>query len=139
MISAVVDILRNHTGVQSIVGQRIFNRWIPQRRNGEVAVEVPLVVLSRDATERLYSLDGYSELANTSLLVMCFADSYAQVEDLAAEVKSALLDYTGTAASIRIQTIQLTNDSDDDELQLLGTDKRYLFREMNFNVHWDEN
>lgn len=82
------------SAVSAIVGTGIHPSIIPQASEG--TSRFPCVVYKIEGKERQRRFDGTDTLVSADLMVECYATTYSQVQSLAAAVRNALLDYSGT-------------------------------------------
>jgi hypothetical protein len=131
----VSDSLYNYLSAQvSAVTGRVYPLVIPQQTYDEVTKQ-PCLVYTMDTDRRHVRFSGSDTLVRGILQVDCYARSYQTVQDLAASVREALVDYSGAMAaatspitSTNIQTIHLDGENSlmDEEPGLYRVLQRYV-------------
>lgn len=87
--------LAAQAGITTLTSTRIYPLVIPERVYTE-ATRNPCLVYSVDAKARQVRYAGTDTLVDATVTVDCYATSYASAQALAAAVRAALVDYTGT-------------------------------------------
>jgi hypothetical protein len=118
----------------SAVSNRVYPLVIPQQTYDE-ATKQPCLVYTMDTDRRHVRFSGSDTLVRGILQVDCYARSYQTVQDVAASVRDALVDYSGAMAastspitSTTIQTIHLDGENNlmDEEPGLYRVLQRYV-------------
>jgi hypothetical protein len=126
--------LSTDAGVSALVSTRVFPLVIPQQTYDEVTKQ-PCLVYTIDTDARHVRFAGSDSLVRGSLEVDCYARSYKQVQSLAAAVRDALLDLSGSIQAdtspityTRIQTVHLDGETSlmDEEPGLYHVLQRYV-------------
>ncbi len=126
--------LSQDAGVAALVSTRIYPLVIPQQVYTE-ATKQPCLVYTLDTNARHVRFSGSDTLVRGILQVDCYSRSYSVAQDLAAEVRDALLDYSGAMqantsplTSVPVQTIHLESETNlmDEEPGLYRVLQRYV-------------
>lgn len=89
--------LTAQAGITALTGSRVYPLVIPQRSYDEVSRQPCLVyTVSR---ERAVSFSGTNNLVSASVQLDSYARTYAEALTLAAAVRTALVDFSGTWTS----------------------------------------
>jgi hypothetical protein len=96
---AIYSILVNNSTVNSLVSTRIYPLSVPQHG------VMPCISYSLNDYEDDETFDGQSGLSRKELQIDCWADDYMDTLTLAAAVKAALQNYTGTLNDVTIQRL----------------------------------
>ena len=104
--TAVRKVLTDASGVTDLVSTRIFPLTAPQSSTK------PFVVYEIDSLEPEDSLGGHSGLTHADISISCWASTYASAKDVAAKVRTALMDFTGTSDSVRVYWASHDNSRD---------------------------
>jgi hypothetical protein len=86
--------LTTYAGLTTLVGDRV---WAVDTEQGEVA---PYCVYSQISGGRRYSHSGYSGLQRPRMQVNCYAKTYEEAKDVAAQVTAALESWPGVNAAV---------------------------------------
>jgi Protein of unknown function (DUF3168). len=108
---ALVSILANNPGVADLAGDRVFPQIIPQEDFDGLSKK-PCIVYQRTGVGRQQTLCGTSPTMSSVFSIDCYAQTYAGAEALANAVRTALVDYRGSVAGVRISTAILDNEID---------------------------
>ena len=98
----VLGVLSADTGVQAIVGSRIYAMLRPQ------ADPLPALVYQRVSTVPVVSLQGDSSLDQVRLQVSCYASTLLQAKQLAAATRRAI----NGASGLKSITVMEIDDQD---------------------------
>jgi hypothetical protein len=111
--SALVARLESVSGVTSIAADRIYPLMIPQHVYSE-ATKQPCIVYTRTNVQRRPTFCTSVGLIATGFRVDSYARTYVQAVELAAAVKTALIDFTGSWGSPAqtISRVMLDNEFD---------------------------
>lgn len=110
---SVRRLLLDHAGVSAIVANRIYTRRMPQ------GVTMPAGVVWRITTPRERTHSGPSGLARTRLQVDWWCDEGSDSARLVSEQARKCLDgYRGTVEGIRIDSVAVEGDRDDERAGL---------------------
>jgi len=112
--NAIYNILSNASGVTNLVGTDIFPVQAPKNTNA------PFVVYRINNTEPTQQKDGASPIDQEQVQVDTYAKTYTGAHSIATAIRSALDDYSGTAASIVIRHIWFEDQDDGDFTEDLG-------------------
>jgi len=82
-------------GVSAIVGTRIYPTLMPQTVYTE-STKKPCIVYTLESRDRQIRFSGTDTLVSGSLSVECYAETFVGAENLAAAVRAALVDFSGT-------------------------------------------
>lgn len=104
--TAIRTILTGDTDVTALVSTRIYPLAAPQ------SATKPFIVYEVDTVDPIDSLSGHSGLSFAEFSVSMWDDSYSTVKDVAAKVRIALLDFSGTSDTIVIDWVRHDNSSD---------------------------
>lgn len=129
---AIVSKLLATTGVTDYVGQRVDMGISPQ---GEA---LPRIVIHRISTERPSSTLGPVGLAQATVQVNCFDETYFGAKNVASAVRSALNGYEGTVETIQILGCTFANQTDLQGSPTAGTDSPIFGDAQDFTVSWKE-
>ena len=92
------NFLKTNGGVSALVASRIYPLIIPQSVYSEASKQ-PCLVYSIDTDDRILHYDGSEKLVTGRLQIDCYARSYSASQNLAAAVRAALVDYSGSMVS----------------------------------------
>ena len=120
----IYDILSNNVDVSDIVATRIFPDMADQN------TAYPFIVYGVEGTEASDTKDGVSGLDSVNVAVMTYSNSYAQAQDIARKVRTALDRTGGTFEGVTVQSIQFLNQSS----AAMNLDKRVYIVEQTYNV-----
>jgi hypothetical protein len=118
----------------SAVANKVYPLVIPQQTYDEVTKQ-PCLVYTIDTDVRHVRFAGTDSLVRGILQVDCYARSYQTVQDVAASVRDALVDFSGAMAantspltSTTIKTIHLEGENNltDEEPGLYRVLQRYV-------------
>jgi hypothetical protein len=127
----IFNLLSNNGTISSNVGTRIM----PDVVNSTAARVLPYITYDIMSVEPVGDKDitaGGSALIDVfRVQVNIYSDTYGQLETLAAAVLATLNRYTGTANTIKIQSVDYLNQADDYEKD--GGNKGIYARGMDFN------
>lgn len=99
--------LSGFAGLTAVVGARIYPNIAPPD------ADAPFVTYQRVSGERLRSLGGAIGYAMPRFQLDAWAGRYATAQAVAAQLRAALVDYTGTPDSgTVIHSVMLENDQD---------------------------
>jgi hypothetical protein len=98
--------LTGFAGLAALVGDKVF----PLRARPGVAA--PYIVYSRVSGQRVRSLAGPSGLARPRFQFDCYGGTYAELRDVATQLRLALDGFRGTVAGVRIGGASLQNEID---------------------------
>lgn len=96
--TALVSHLRANAQVAALIGERVFPLMIPQHAYDE-ATKLPCLVYQRIGTQRTPLFCETDSTIRCSYYISCYARSYIKAKELAAEVRDALMDFTGIMGS----------------------------------------
>ena len=98
--------LLNVTAVTSLVSTRIYPQVLPQ------GCTLPAVRYSLVSSSRETLVGGVSGFADSTVQVDAYAETYLDAQNVAEQIKLALMDWAGTSSDIEIRNIQLRNQMD---------------------------
>lgn len=104
--SAIVQILRDDSGVGAIADDRIYLMMGPQEANATFCV-----ITSIGGSRELYH-DGETGVANRMIQVSCISDKVSTVKLLADAVRKALHDFRGIVTPHTIFYASVQNEVD---------------------------
>ena len=107
---AIYNILSNAAGVTALVGTDIYPGAAPQ------GVNFPFVVYST-SSDPTNQKDVVSPIDVNSVSEVCYAKTYRSAHLIAAAIRTALDNYSGTAASVVIRLAWFTSESDADFIE----------------------
>jgi hypothetical protein len=120
----IYNILSNAAPVSAIVANRIFPDLADQN------TAYPFIVYGVEATDASDTKDGASGLDQVNVAVMVYSNSYAQAQDIARNVRTALDRTGGTFSGVTVQSIQFLNQSS----AAMHLDKRVFIVEQSYKV-----
>ena len=129
---AVKSILAASVGVTSIVSKRIYADFAPQ------GATMPFIVFNTTNEDRVEALTKSSGLVNALVTLELISRTVNQLVTLKGDVRTALYRFSGTAAGVKIQGTELTNEFSDDELEMAGSDRRIRRQIMDFSIWYEE-
>jgi|APCry1669189034_1035192.scaffolds.fasta_scaffold38516_4 hypothetical protein len=106
---------------------------------GREGVPVPYVVFMREGTTDDLTLDqAYGDVGVTTATfsVDIYADSYLQAKDLAAAVRAAIRNFSGSASGITIIRATAEDDRDGSPVLLDGRDIPTYTIEQSYQISW---
>ena len=104
---AIYNILSNAAPLTALVGTKIYPVSAPQ------TTAFPFVVYSIGGGNVTDQKDGSSPIDDNGLEIDCYAKSYRDAHGVANAIRTALDDYSGTAAGIVIRRIYINAPSND--------------------------
>lgn len=93
----------------ALADDRVYAKKLPQNPT------LPALTYLRVAAVPEYSHSGYSHLTNARFQVSCWAETYATVRQLAAQVRTALDGYSGFMGTTQIGSCFCKGDRDLEE------------------------
>lgn len=90
----------------AIGGFQVFPWPAPANRNP------PHVTYQRDSERTGSTFDGDDCLATAEFDVSCWSPEYLEAQQLAKGIRTALRNYSGTSAGVRVQRVHLVNQID---------------------------
>ena len=123
---AIYNILRNDSGVEALVVDRIYPNVTKTR------TAFPFIIYDVSADSPGDTKDGVSTLDSVSVMVSGYSKTYTQASDLAAAIRTALDRVSGTYNTIVVQSIQFQGYDDlfDDD----SGDEGIYRKALNFKV-----
>lgn len=124
--------LTQDAGVSALVSTRVYPVVIPQNKRGDT--DMPCLSFSIDTNERQVRFSGSDTLVSGFLNIDCFSDDYDEVQSLAAALRSALIDLSGSIqgdtspiSSVSVQRVFLESERslEDPEPGLYHISQRY--------------
>lgn len=106
--AALAQHLAAAAGVAAIVGTRIHPMVIPQRIPAGTA-RVPAVVYSVTGVQRGVAYCGTDRLARAAIAIDTYAAGYDAARALAAAVRAALVDFSGTMGTTTTVPVRTAN------------------------------
>lgn len=103
--------LTTEPGVASFVGNRVFPLMIPQHVYDE-ATRLSCLVYSKVSDIRGITFCGTDTVPATSYQIDCYAASFLKSKQLAAAVRSALIDFGGMWNGTTIKNVHLETEFD---------------------------
>lgn len=114
--SALFEILSANVGVSALVAEasspiryRIYPLLIPQHELGDLT-QIPCIVYTKVGAARSVRYAGTDNLVQATFQIDAYSSSYSASASLAEAIRSALVDYNGTAASIKVITANIDNE-----------------------------
>lgn len=104
---AVYSRLANHAGTAALVSTRIYPDHLPQ------SPSYPGITYTRLDTERISAMGADTGVVQATLVIRCFAATYAGAKAVALQVLDALQRYSGTTATVVIDDVFVTNQDYD--------------------------
>lgn len=113
---ALFTLLRSSAGVAALVSEnsspvryRIYPLVMPQHADGDLSM-VPCVVYTQVGANRSVRYAGTDNVVEATFQIDAYAKTYTGSIQLAAAVRTAMLDYSGTLNGTEIKTANLTNE-----------------------------
>jgi len=101
--------------------------------------EPPFVCFARESTERDLDLaDGTTGAVFGVFTVEIYSDSYLDGKALAAAVRTAVNNFTGTSHGATIDRVQLTDERDGPPIRFDGRSATTYVVEQTYQIHWNE-
>lgn len=130
--AALVELLTGDTALGALIGDRLFPVVIPEQVDSE-SLKHPAVVYQRIGTSRSVTFCRTSGLVAANFQIDCYSKSYLVGRQVAAAVRVALLDFTGTVGGVHIDRVMLSADFDS-----LDPDPGLYRASQTFDVwHWE--
>ena len=104
--AAIFSILSNDAGVAALVTARIYPAQAPQR------VTAPFITYRRISGPRDHTLSGPTGLTRPRFEFSCWATTDDGAEALAAAVRAALANYSGTVVGVVIHYTKIDGERD---------------------------
>lgn len=114
---AIYYILTEDSGVSALIGTRVYPLVIPQNAT------LPTVVYQEISSVLTHQMRPMIGLTRARYQFWCWAATYTGADALAEAVRLALDGYSGTANNVRIDSIQLQDESDKIERVVYGVDR----------------
>jgi hypothetical protein len=118
--------LKNHSGIKSIVQERIYPLIIPQKSI------FPVLVYQKISSERLHSLSGDTGASMPYYQISCWADSYLAVKLLGDQVRFCLQNHRGKLGGISGVDVSGTLLRSESEGMETDTNKYYVYLDFQF-------
>lgn len=117
---ALYDILVNYPAVNMLVDTGIYPNIVPQDAS------MPAITYQQISGPRHHDLNNTIGMVNARYQFTCWAETYAEAKEVAAAVRLALDNYSGTSLETVIDIIHLDNEGDMPEM-MAGADvlRRY--------------
>lgn len=96
--------LSNHAGLTALVGVKIYPLIAPQ------GAQAPFVVYQKVSRIPAYSHSGYSTYQKVRLQISCFAETYLEAKNIAAQVVDAM--ETWPDANAKVMSVFLDDETD---------------------------
>lgn len=130
---AIRELLLSDETIYSLIGVRVYPVVTPQNPS------FPMVVYGLRNTERLSHIAGSENIANKTIRIDAYAESYAAVKSVSEAVSRLLHGYAGTIVlgedSIKFTMILLEEESDSEPVLIRpGSDEFVYAVNMAFNV-----
>lgn len=124
--------LISEASVTQYVGHRVFSQYATP------ADALPFIVTRRSGIRREQTFTAPMGVPQLTLTVVCYAETYEDVRDLADAVRDCLDGYGSSFDNTTVKQVAL--DEERDELvQLAGSEKPPAFSvEMDFEIWWQE-
>jgi len=130
---AIRNVLVNDATVTAITGARIYPAVIPQN-----AASARCITYDQISTPRLRALDGLDGLSQPRFQINSWGTTYAEAKSLAAAVKGALADYSGTALGVVIRDVSIEDEGDVEDLSPDVRSRRRYGVRQDFLVWYEE-
>jgi hypothetical protein len=111
ILKAVYTLLRESPTVVGLVGDKIFPNVVSDKNDSSVNIDYPLIVTKRINIKPEYSKG--CKVDEGLVEIVCYANSYSQVIDIAEAVREKLEFYAGTVDGIVISTTRLVQADED--------------------------
>jgi hypothetical protein len=105
---------------------------------GPQNADFPIIVYRRTGTRRERHLMGPVSKPVASFSVSIVAYSYAEVKEIADDVRLAVDNFTGTASGVTIEYVALSSESDNMERPLEGQSKPLYRVDQTYDVRFQE-
>jgi len=102
--TVLVAYLLAHTGTKALIGTRLYPDVLPQEE------PLPALVYQSISDVKLHSLTGQYGLEQPIYQITVYGATRATAKAVAAQVKSALCDYSGDMGGITVQKIELQTE-----------------------------
>lgn len=103
---ALQTAMTGHEGLAALVGTRI------RPMQAEAGITQPYVVYRRSGADRVHAMVADPGLANASMEISSYDDSYAGVKAVAAQVRACLQDWSGTVQGVVVQRSFIAGERD---------------------------
>lgn len=120
---ALMTQLKATAGLTSLVNERIYFVKAPQN------VKNPYLVIQKISAVQAHTHDGNANLSEARIQLSAFADTYKEVKDINAQIKSALDNFIGTmggTGGVYVGSCFLDNETDLSENDLFYSPVDYL-------------
>lgn len=105
---ALYTYLSTYAGLIALTSTRIYPEEKPQ------GCTMPAVIFSRISTNREYTMGLTQELSSPRFQITAYSDTHKGMLDVKAQLRTALLGYSGTmggAGGVTVQTIVLDDEN----------------------------
>ena len=106
---ALYTYLSTHAGLSALVSTRVYPVVMPQ------GCTLPAVTYQKIDGPRVHAMGSDAGLAHPRFQVSCWGSTYKSTKDVAAQVRAALQDYTGTmggAGGVSVGGVFLDDEND---------------------------
>lgn len=132
MKSALVDLLKNQSTINSLVGSRIYVVNAPQKAT------FPHVILTQMSSDENPSLDGASgQLRFLNFDIDCRAKTSLEASNLGTAVRTFIDDYSGAAGTQTIGAVIVNDESDSYEPPQDGSDVGVYVVTLDVDIHYN--
>ncbi len=132
MKSALVDLLKNESTINSLVGSRIYVVNAPQKAT------FPHVILTQMSSDENPSLDGASgQLRFLNFDIDCRAKTSLEASNLGTAVRTFIDDYFGAAGTQTIGAVIVNDESDSYEPPQDGSDVGVYVVTLDVDIHYN--
>ena len=132
MKSALVDLLKNESTINSLVGSRIYVVNAPQK------AMFPHVILTQMSSDENPSLDGASgQLRFLNFDIDCRAKTSLEASNLGTAVRTFIDDYSGAAGTQTIGAVIVNDESDSYEPPQDGSDVGVYVVTLDVDIHYN--
>jgi len=122
---AINTLMENDAGIGALAGNRIYPVILPQNATQ------PCITYQRDGSERSSTFNsGQIDFVGATFQIDAWGESYSAARTLGDAIRSALMNYSGTVASVAINNIRMIADLDQYE------DEPKLYRHSMSFIVW---
>ena len=114
---ALTTYILAQTGITSLIDRRFFYDYLPQ------GTKYPAIVGLNISDVKLHTLTEQLPLEQPMIQFTAYAETKAEVQSIASQLKTALSDYQGTLSGIEVDYIKLANELSTVEILADGTTK----------------
>lgn len=117
---ALFSYLSTYSGLSTLISKKIYPIIAPE------GTAVPYVTYTRISGQRFHAFRSDSGMTNPTFQFSCFGTSYSNAKAVAAQLRAALQNYSGTmggVGGVSVQSVLLIDENDlyDDEAKVYYT------------------